>query len=39
MSYDLKIDIVDALEKKIKKNERRYPVEKSRGKHTKYTEL
>jgi dCTP diphosphatase len=39
MSHDLKIDVLEALEKKIKKNEDKYPVEKAKGKHTKYTEL
>lgn len=39
MSHDLKIDILDALEKKIKKNEDKYPVEKAKGKHTKYNKL
>ena len=39
MSHDLKIDVLDALEKKIKKNEGKYPVEKSKGKHTKYNKL
>jgi NTP pyrophosphatase (non-canonical NTP hydrolase) len=39
MSKDLKIDILDALEKKIKKNEEKYPVERAKGVHTKYTEL
>ncbi len=39
MSTDLKIDILDALEDKIKKNEDKYPVEKAKGKHTKYTKL
>ena len=39
MSHDLKIDVLDALEKKIKKNEDKYPVEKAKGKHTKYTDL
>ncbi len=39
MSKDLKIDILDALEKKIKKNEDKYPVEKAKGKHTKYNKL
>ncbi len=36
MSHDLKIDVLNALEKKIRKNEEKYPVEKARGKHTKY---
>lgn len=39
MSHDLNIDVLDALEKKIKKNEDKYPVEKAKGKHTKYTDL
>ena len=39
MSTDLDIDILDALEKKIKKNEEKYPVEKSKGNAKKYTEL
>lgn len=39
MSHDLKINVLEALEKKILKNEDRYPVEKARGKHTKYNKL
>ncbi len=39
MSHDLKIDVLDALKKKIKKNEDKYPVEKAKGKHTKYNKL
>lgn len=39
MSFDLNIDILKALENKIKKNEDKYPVEKAKGKHTKYTNL
>ncbi len=39
MSHDLKIDVLEALEKKILKNEEKYPVEKAKGKHTKYTKL
>ncbi|KUK49723.1 MAG: nucleotide pyrophosphohydrolase [Erysipelotrichia bacterium] len=39
MGYDLDIDIFDALDKKIKKNEEKYPVEKAKGKHTKYNKL
>jgi NTP pyrophosphatase (non-canonical NTP hydrolase) len=38
-SHDLEIDLTKALEKKLKKNEKKYPVKKSKGKHTKYTEL
>lgn len=39
MSKDLDIDVLEALDKKMKKNEDKYPVEKAKGKHTKYTEL
>ncbi|MEK7580489.1 MAG: nucleotide pyrophosphohydrolase [Patescibacteria group bacterium] len=39
MSHDLQIDVLEALEKKILKNEERYPVEKAKGKHTKYNKL
>lgn len=39
MSHDLDIDIAKALEDKIKKNESRYPVAKSKGRHTKYDKL
>ena len=39
MSYDLKIDILDALEKKLEKNKVKYPIEKAKGKHTKYNKL
>jgi NTP pyrophosphatase (non-canonical NTP hydrolase) len=39
MSHDLDIDVMEALEKKIKKNEEKYPVEKAKGKHTKYNKL
>ncbi len=39
MSHDLNIDVLDALEKKIKVNEGKYPVEKAKGKYTKYNKL
>lgn len=39
LAHDLDIDIVDAMEQKIKKNALKYPVEKARGKSTKYTDL
>lgn len=39
ISHDLKIDIKKALEKKIKKNEEKYPINKAKGKHTKYSKL
>jgi len=39
MAHDLEIDLFDTLGKKLKKNEEKYPVEKSKGRHTKYTKL
>ncbi|RKY87515.1 nucleotide pyrophosphohydrolase [Candidatus Bathyarchaeota archaeon] len=39
MSHDLEINILDALDKKILKNEAKYPVEKAKGRHTKYNKL
>lgn len=39
ISHDLNINIASALNKKIKKNEEKYPVEKAKGTHKKYTEL
>lgn len=39
MAHDLDIDVLDALDKKMKVNEAKYPVEKAKGKHTKYDKL
>lgn len=39
MCNDLEINVSEALEKKMKKNEEKYSVEKARGKHTKYNKL
>jgi NTP pyrophosphatase (non-canonical NTP hydrolase) len=39
MGHDFQIDVLAAMEKKIKKNEEKYPIEKAKGVHTKYTEL
>jgi dCTP diphosphatase len=39
MSHDLGIDPIRALEKKMEINEKKYPVEKAKGKHTKYNKL
>ncbi|OGH07201.1 MAG: nucleotide pyrophosphohydrolase [Candidatus Levybacteria bacterium RBG_13_35_9] len=39
MSGDMKIDIVKAFNRKMKKNAQKYPVSKSKGRHIKYTEL
>lgn len=39
MSNDLKIDISKALKRKMKLNAKKYPITKSKGKHTKYDKL
>lgn len=39
MGHDSEIDVLQALEKKIQKNESKYPVDKAKGKHTKYNQL
>lgn len=39
MSYDLDIDIVSAFDRKMDKNEKKYPIEKFKGNHKKYNEL
>jgi len=39
LSDNLGISLIDAMEQKLKKNEMKYPVEKARGKHTKYNKL
>ena len=39
MANDLDIDIEKAFALKMKENNKKYPVKKAKGKHTKYTEL
>jgi len=39
ISHYLDIDLKSSLEDKIKKNEIKYPVDKAKGKHTKYNKL
>ena len=39
LSQKYDIDLSDELRKKMKKNEDRYPIEKSKGSNKKYTEL
>jgi len=39
MCHDMDINLVDAFEKKLKKSEEKYPVEKARGSAKKYSEL
>lgn len=38
-SDNLGVDIVDVALQKLKKDAKKYPVKKARGKHTKYTNL
>jgi NTP pyrophosphatase (non-canonical NTP hydrolase) len=39
LADNLDIRLIEAMEDKLKKNEMRYPVEKAKGKHTKYDKL
>jgi len=39
MSHDMQIDVLDVLERKMGKNETKYPINKSKGRHVKYTEI
>ncbi len=39
LSHDLDIDLKATFEAKMEKNAKKYPVEKSRGSHRKYTEI
>ena len=39
MSNDLEIDVLEALEEKMKKNDEKYPIEKAKGNHIKYNNL
>jgi len=39
LSAQLKIDLNQAFDAKMMQNEKKYPVEKSKGNHKKYTEL
>ncbi|KAF1080609.1 MAG: hypothetical protein GQF41_3019 [Candidatus Rifleibacterium amylolyticum] len=39
LADDLGIDMYEAIDSKMKKNAERYPVDKCRGKSTKYTNL
>ena len=39
LSNKVGLDLTDAFEKKMQKNELKYPVEKAKGSHKKYTEL
>ena len=39
IAHDLGVDLAEAFDQKMRKNEAKYSVEKSKGNHKKYTEL
>ena len=39
LAHDLDIDLSEAVDAKLKKSAIKYPLHKSKGKHTKYTNL
>lgn len=39
LAHDLDIDLEKSFTEKMKLNEKKYPVDKAKGKHTKYTKL
>ena len=39
LADNLKIDLSNAIEQKMKKNALKYPIHKSKGRHTKYNKL
>lgn len=39
LADNLGIDLIDAMSKKLTKNALKYPADKARGKHTKYSKL
>lgn len=39
MADNLGVDLIDAMDKKLEKNKEKYPIDKAKGKHTKYNKL
>jgi len=39
LAHNLDINLIQAMDKKLKKNETKYPIEKAKSKHTKYNKL
>jgi len=39
LADNLGLDLIEIMEKKLQKNSEKYPVEKAKGKHTKYNKL
>jgi len=39
LCHDLKIDLEDSIDKKLKENDSKYPISKSKGKSLKYNQL
>ena len=39
LADNLSINLPEAIEKKLERNAQKYPIEKAKGKHTKYNRL
>lgn len=39
MAHDLEVELISAFDKKMEENRKKYPIEKAKGRHTKYTKL
>ncbi|MCU0666977.1 MAG: nucleotide pyrophosphohydrolase [Candidatus Omnitrophica bacterium] len=39
LADNIGVDLIDAMNQKLTKNEKKYPVEKAKGKHVKYDKL
>lgn len=39
LADNLGINLIEAMEQKLKKNSKKYPIEKAKGRHIKYTKL
>jgi NTP pyrophosphatase (non-canonical NTP hydrolase) len=39
LADNLGLDLIKAMEQKIEKNSKKYPIAKAKGRHTKYTKL
>jgi len=39
LADNIGMDLIQAMEQKLKKNESKYPIEKAKSKHTKYNKL
>ncbi len=39
LSHETGIDLIAAFERKMKENDEKYPIDKAKGQHTKYSQL